>query len=129
MELLLWRWSTTAQIASSLTIAIFFVVLTRSVKRVELRPWLHAWLCNLGALAVTVIFWYARPDTALSFGLTRFGYMLSKTTFVFLLAAGAWRLSERTIRRSQWLIVAFCAIAALIIGTQGGSLDQSTSPH
>ena len=76
MELLLWRWSTTAQIASSLTIAIFFLVLARSVKRVELRPWLLAWLANLGALAVTVIFWYANPQTQLAFGFIRFGYML-----------------------------------------------------
>lgn len=55
MELLLWRWSTTAQIASALMIAVFFIVLTRSVRRSELQLWVNAWLANLAALAVTVI--------------------------------------------------------------------------
>ena len=113
MELLLWRWSTTAQIASSLTIAIFFLVLARSVKRVELRPWLLAWLANLGALAVTVIFWYANPQTQLAFGFVRFGYMLSKTTFVVLLAFSARAMS----RRAMFAIVAGCAAGAVVIPT------------
>jgi len=113
MELLLWRWSTTAQIASSLTIAIFFVVLARSMKRVELRPWLRAWLANLGALAVTVIFWYTNPKTSLAFAAIRFGYMLSKTVFVVLLAAGMRRVG----RRGFALIVAGCAVGAVLIPT------------
>ena len=50
MELLLWRWSTTAQITSELMIAVFFVVLARSVRRVEMRPWVQAWVANLAAL-------------------------------------------------------------------------------
>src|SRR3982750_2176383 len=95
MELLLWRWSTTAQIASALTIAIFFIVLARSMKRVELRPWLYAWLSNLGALAVTVAWWYLRPDTALAFFGIRFGYMLTKTAFVVLLAGGMRAMNRR----------------------------------
>jgi diguanylate cyclase (GGDEF)-like protein len=113
MELLLWRWSTTAQIASSLTIAIFFLVLARSVKRVELRPWLLAWLANLGALAVTVIFWYANPQTELAFGFIRFGYMLSKTTFVVLLAFGGRAMN----RRAMFAIVVGCAAGAVVIPT------------
>lgn len=111
MELLLWRWSTTAQIASSLTIAIFFLVLARSMKRVELRPWLRAWLANLGALAVTVIFWYANPKTQLAFFFIRLGYMLSKTMFVALLAAGTRGLS----RRAAWMIAAGCVAGAWLI--------------
>src|SRR5689334_17415608 len=87
MELLLWRWSTTAQIASSLTIAIFFFVLTRSVRRVELRPWLYAWTANLGALPLTVIFWYSNPSPRIGFGLCIFGYIACKTAFVVYLAA------------------------------------------
>jgi len=110
MELLLWRWSTTAQVASSLTIAIFFLVLARSMKRVELRPWLFAWLANLGALAVTVTWWYLRPDTPLSFFIIRFGYMSTKTTFVVLLALGtAMR------RRGMVLLLAGCLLGALAI--------------
>ena len=113
MELLLWRWSTTAQIASALMIAIFFVVLARSMKRVELRPWLYAWLANLGALAVTVIFWYTNPKSTLAFAVIRFGYMLTKTTFVVLLAAGVRRIG----RRGMLMIAAGCAIGAVLIPT------------
>ena len=122
MELILWRWSTTAQIASALTIAIFFFVLTRSVKRVELRPWLHAWMANLCALAVTVIFWYANPRTALGFGLCVFGYLLSKTAFMFFLAEGARVFAGKASRRrAAWrnvvLVTLACAAAALLIPT------------
>jgi len=111
MELILWRWSTTAQIASSLTIAIFFFVLTRSVKRVELRPWLYAWATNLGALAVTVIFWYANPSTRLGFAACIFGYIACKTAFVVFLAAGARGVSSR------WAVAILggAALGALLI--------------
>lgn len=67
MELLLWRWSTTAQITSALMIAVFFVVLGRSVRRVEMRPWMYAWLANLAALLVTCIFWFAQPSSQFAF--------------------------------------------------------------
>ncbi|HUJ14295.1 MAG TPA: GGDEF domain-containing protein [Thermoanaerobaculia bacterium] len=114
MELLLWRWSTTAQIASSLTIAIFFFVFTRSVKRVELRPWLYAWTANLGALAVTVIFWYTNPATRLGFALCMFGYIACKTAFVVYLAAGARRVSDTS---ATWTvaIAAFAVLGAALI--------------
>ena len=42
MELLLWQWSTTAQTASALMIAIFFLVLARSVRRPEVKAWLES---------------------------------------------------------------------------------------
>ena len=62
MEVLLYRWSTIAQIVSLLTIAIFFVVLGRSMGRAELEPWIRAWLANAAALAVTVAFWFVQPQ-------------------------------------------------------------------
>jgi hypothetical protein len=49
MELLLWRWSTTAQTASLLMIAIFFVVLARAIRRPELQTVVKAWLAKLQA--------------------------------------------------------------------------------
>ncbi|HYI12608.1 MAG TPA: GGDEF domain-containing protein [Thermoanaerobaculia bacterium] len=115
MELLLWRWSTTAQITSALLIAVFFFVLGRSMHRVELRPWVHAWLINLGALLVTIIFWFAQPDSQLAFILLRGGYLFTKTMFVVLLAAGAWRFSRGrevppALRRGVIAIVAFYAV-------------------
>lgn len=91
MELLLWRWSTTAQITSALMIAVFFVVVARSVRRVEMRPWVGAWLANLAALLVTIIFWIFQPSSKIAFIALRGGYFLSKTMFVVLLCAGAWR--------------------------------------
>ena len=75
MELLLWRWSTTAQITSAIVIAIFFVVLGRSVRRVELRPWVSAWLANLAALLVTSVFWFAQPESPATFIVLRWGYL------------------------------------------------------
>jgi diguanylate cyclase (GGDEF)-like protein len=97
MELLLWRWSTSAQIASSVTIAIFFLVLARSVRRIELRPWVAAWLANLGALAVTIVFWFLQPQSQVAFVALRGAYFFSKTTFLLLLVAGAWRFVRRPL--------------------------------
>jgi diguanylate cyclase (GGDEF)-like protein len=118
MELLLWRWSTTAQIASALMIAVFFIVLTRTVRRSELQLWVNAWLANLAALAVTVIFWFLQP-TGLPFLIVRVGYIFTKTLFVALLAAGAWRfirprLGARENRRIVAAIAAFAVVAALL---------------
>jgi diguanylate cyclase (GGDEF)-like protein len=96
MNLLLWRWSTTAQITSGIVIAIFFVVLARSVRRVELRPWVNAWLANLAALLVTSVFWFWQPQSLPAFLVLRWGYFFSKTMFVVLLAHGAWNIWRRT---------------------------------
>ena len=61
MALLLWRWSTTAQIVSALILAIFFIVLRLSVGRRELGIWVAAWMVNLAALVVTVVYWFFPP--------------------------------------------------------------------
>jgi diguanylate cyclase (GGDEF)-like protein len=91
MELLLWRWSTTAQTASALMIAIFFLVLARSVRRAEVKTWVNAWLANLLALLVTSILWITQPSSELAYIAIRFGYFFAKTMFLALLAVGAWR--------------------------------------
>lgn len=120
MELILWRWSTTAQITSGLMIAVFFVVLARSVRRVEVRPWVFAWLANLGALAVTSIFWLAQPSSQAAFKTIIAGYVFWKTLFVVLLAAGAWTFVRRRpsvlVRRVAFsLILVYSIVAALTI--------------
>jgi diguanylate cyclase (GGDEF)-like protein len=116
MELLLWRWSTTAQITSELMIAVFFVVMARSVRRVEMRPWIQAWLWNLAALFVTIVFWFAQPKSRIAFMATVFGYTLSKTIFSVLLVAGTWNFVRRppgsAIRRAVIVIVIAYSIAA-----------------
>jgi diguanylate cyclase (GGDEF)-like protein len=117
MELLLWRWSTTAQITSELMIAVFFVVLARSVRRVEMRPWIQAWLWNLIALLVTIIFWFAQPKSRIAFMVVVFGYTLSKTIFSVLLVAGTWNFARRppslNVRRVVIaFVVAYATFAA-----------------
>lgn len=119
MELLLWRWSTTAQITSAVVIAIFFVVLGRSVRRVEMRPWVHAWVMNLAALLVTSVFWFAQPQSMAAFLTLRWGYFFCKTMFVVLLALGAWnvwrRRSPAPLHRALIAGVAICAAAAAVL--------------
>jgi diguanylate cyclase (GGDEF)-like protein len=134
MELLLWRWSTTAQIASAIVIAVFFMVLARSVRRVELRPWVAAWLANLAALCVTIVFWFWQPDSQLSFVLLRTGYFFAKTLFVLLLAAGAWRfvrppLSRRATRLGVAGVAVFAGVAAVTVSNinQVGVVQASTT--
>src|SRR5438874_7419164 len=120
MELLLYRWSTGAQIVSALMIAAFFLALTRSVRRVELRPWTQAWLANLVALLATVAFWFLQPNSPIAFMLLRFGYFFGKTTFSILLAVGAWafvraRIGKRTRKRLFGVALVFSAIAAYFV--------------
>lgn len=121
MELLLWRWSTTAQITSAIVIAIFFVVLGRSVRRVELRPWVSAWLANLAALLVTSVFWFAQPKSPATFIVLRWGYLFCKTMFVVLLALGAWnvwRRSPNPLHRGVVVLVAlYAAVSAFILNS------------
>ncbi len=130
MELLLWRWSTTAQIASALTIAVFFAVLVLSVHRVELRPWVRAWLANLGALGVTSIFWLAQPQSPWAFTLLRGAYFFTKTMFVVLLAVGAWTFVRRRPAPMRFVIpgVALFAIAmtALVDGVNAIGVVQGS---
>ena len=54
-QLLLWQWSTAAQMMSLAMIATFFVLLARSSRRRELHWWALAWSANLFALVVTIL--------------------------------------------------------------------------
>ena len=110
------------QITSALMIAVFFLVLSRSVRRVELRPWASAWLVNLGALFVTTVFWFLQPKSALAFIALRFGYFLTKTTFVLLLVRGAWAFlsghrAARWMRPMLVLTAIYSAVAAIFADT------------
>jgi diguanylate cyclase (GGDEF)-like protein len=120
MELLLWRWSTIAQTASLLMIAIFFVVLARSVRRTELQTWVNAWLANLLALFVTSLLWVAQPTSELAWIAIRIGYFFAKTMFVALLALGAWRfvrprLGAHTNREIILAIAAYALVGAFTL--------------
>jgi diguanylate cyclase (GGDEF)-like protein len=121
MALLLWRWSTAAQIVSALILAIFFVVLSLSVNRRELRPWVAAWLVNLGAMVVTVLYWFFPPQSPAIFLVVRIAYMFTKTLFVVLLVCGASAFARvPLIRWSRTVVMAVAAwsvVGALVFNT------------
>lgn len=113
MELLLWRWSTAVQISSAVMIAIFFVALARNDSRVALRWWRLAWLINVGALTVTLVYWYVQPPDAWR-PLVRGLYLAGKTTFLLLVLQGARALlrpGSPLFTRHQLLSIAAVAIA------------------
>ncbi len=60
-ELLLWQWSSAVQVTSLAMIAAFFALLARFNPRAELRWWTLAWLANLVALSVTLMYWSFQP--------------------------------------------------------------------
>lgn len=99
MDILLWRWSITAQLTSAFMIAVFFVTLSRSIRRPEVFWWTRAWLANLVALLFTLVFWYFQPLSRVELVATRSGYLAAKIAFVLLLITGAGvvRLSTRNL--------------------------------
>jgi diguanylate cyclase (GGDEF)-like protein len=116
MELLLWRWSTTAQIASAIVIAVFFVVLARSVRRVELRPWVMAWLANLAALFVTMA-------AVVVESINQVGVVQSSVTALVLLASAGFLLARR-VPGAGWLAAGFALRALLGIAETGAYSTQ-----
>ena len=115
MDILLWRWSTAVQFASSLFIAVFFIVLSRSIRRPELQWWQRAWIANFLALVVTLSFWYLRPSGAVVLPLLRGAYLAAKLAFVALIVEGAWayRHAGHTLltNRQRSIGIAIYAIA------------------
>ena len=101
MEVHLWEWSSAAQIASALIIAVFFGVLRRSIPRAEIRWWMRAWMANVAALAVTIGFWMfmatGATASALTLFLIRVFYLAPKTAFVLFVIYGAWTLRPRPL--------------------------------
>jgi|SRR6185295_7319880 len=125
MELLLYRWSTAVQITSALMIAVFFGVLARSVRRVELRPWVNAWYENLAALLATVVFWLAQPNSQWAFVMLRWAYVFAKTTFVVLLVIGALRfVPDRSGGVRYGRVAAAVALYSTIAAFAIDSIDQ-----
>jgi diguanylate cyclase (GGDEF)-like protein len=126
----LWVWSTVVQTTSLLMIAVFFAVLTRSVKLAPVRVWVAAWVCNLCALLVTVAYWYSQADLG---GFIRATYMGFKAAFVLLLIQGAWALKRpgtrlfppRYLGIGILVYAAVCAAAPLVI-QQVGVVQHTT---
>jgi len=132
MELVLWRWSTTAQVTSALLIAVFFAVLGRSMRRVELRPWVQAWLANLGALVVTIVFWFAPRPPVWRYAAIVWGYFFFKTLFAVVLALGAWGFvrpdARLRIRQAAGVVAVAAVVPAMIVDDVAGiGVVQSTA--
>jgi len=129
MELLLWRWSTLVQITSDLMIAVFFVVLARSVGRIELRAWVNAWVANLGALSVTIVFWMLQPRSQWVFAGISASYVFAKTMFVLLLILGAAGFMQRRPasggfeRLPYGKLVAGVTVFSLLVGLAARSIN------
>lgn len=115
MELLLWRWSTAAQVTSVLIVTIFFVALSRSIGRADIRPWVYAWLANLGAMLVTIAFWYWQPEGFLNF-LLRAAYFGAKTAFLVLLLRGAANFTSARFGRRKPLPIAGAVVVYSVVG-------------
>src|SRR5581483_1273745 len=122
--LLLWRWSTTVQITSELIIAIFFVLLARSLGRAELRGWASAWVVNLTALSVVFVFWALQPGTRASFAVLAALYVFLKTLFVVLLGFGTASFSARSARIPFVQIVVGVAAFSMLAGAFAQTIDR-----
>lgn len=122
-ELLLWRWSTTVQITSAIVLAIFMVAFGRAVGRPDTRWWAAAYVANLGAMAVTVLYWYGVPPELVPDAVTRFAYMGSKTLFILCLTAGVFAFRHPlgytpfTVRRSLLLAAGVGVFGAVSVPT------------
>ena len=115
MELLLWQWSVGVQFASLAMIAVFFLVLERSLRLAELRLWALAWTANLVALGMTFLYWNTRPSGA-PFRVVAVGYLSAKIVFTVLLILGALRLRRSSLGRATERRVAAGVLVCTVLG-------------
>ncbi len=125
MELTLWRWSTTVQVASCLLVLPFFIAFARSARSEETALWTRAWVWNGVALAVTALFWFAVDTPGHHYLLVpfRFVYLTAKLHFVLALLQGAALVAAPTPegrlvdRRWSMGIVAYALVGAVLATT------------
>jgi len=124
VEVLLYRWSLAVQVSSALLIAMFFIVLARSVGRAELRPWVGAWIADLAALTVAMVFWLADPTSRFGFALACLFYVFTKTLFVALLIVGAMGFqSRKTVSIAYRTLLVGIALFACVVALMVRSID------
>ncbi len=119
MELLLWRVSAVVQVTSVVLIVAFLAALARSAPRAALRWWVMAWLANLSALVVSIVYLYLDPPPW-SDPIVRALYLGAKTLFALWLVQGAWTLLRPgggflRARRDVPLITAFMIAGAVLL--------------
>src|SRR5665213_250237 len=121
MQLLLWQWSMSALTASVVMIAVFFGAMWRSVGRAELRWWTYAWVAELGALSVTLGFWYTAP-TAATYPIWFVCYLGATMTYLWLLMRGALELMDI---RPRALTAAYTVPTVLLFSILGAFFSTS----
>jgi diguanylate cyclase (GGDEF)-like protein len=123
LEILLYRWSTIAQLVSDGLIMMFLIVLYRSVQRPELRPHMMAWCWNFLALSIAVSFWIFQPEGY--FVPLAAAYVASKMAFAVLLVVGILAFSGHIVRRRRVsLFLLACAGYGVLIGVSVQSINQ-----
>ena len=131
VELFLYQLSIWGLAATSLMIAIAFLVLKRSNRREEMRWWTGGWLGNVAAMAVTLVFWYVQP-AAQWHGPLFAVYLACKNIYVWLLVRGTLEFGGR---RPRWIearavvpaLIVFSIIAVVTVTTRDrlGFVSQS----
>ncbi|HUQ87556.1 MAG TPA: GGDEF domain-containing protein, partial [Vicinamibacterales bacterium] len=121
MELFLYRLNIWGLALTALMIAVFFLVLSRSNPRAEMRWWTAAWFANVAAMTITLGFWYAQPPANVHPYLFA-AYLGAKNIYVWLLLRGAlefqsWRPRALEARRIVPVIVAISIVAILVVTT------------
>lgn len=131
MELFLYQLSIWGLAATAVLIAMFFIVLARSVRRAEMRWWTLGWLANVGAMAVTLLFWYLQPP-ATTHGLVFATYLLVKNAYVWMLARGALEFAGRRPRMLEaratvpaMLVFSLAAIVTVTTRDRLGLVSQA----
>ena len=121
MELFLYQLSIWGLALTALMIAVFFLVLSRSNPRAEMRWWTAAWFANVVAMTITLIFWLTQPPASVHPFMFA-AYLGAKNVYVWLLLRGAlefqsWRPRALEARRVIPIIVAFSILAVLLVTT------------
>lgn len=104
-------------------IAVFFTALARALPTAVARTWRAAWLANVAALGVTIIFWYVQPGPPL-ISVVRGAYLFAKTSFALLMLEGAWVAH----RPGRALIPLRVRVAITLIVAIVGGLTLDTLP-
>ena len=99
MDVFLYQLNISGLTISAIVIAMFFVVLSRLIPRVEMRWWTNGWIANVAALAITGAFWAVQPPAAVH-SLWFTAYMVAKTCYVWMLLRGALEFGAI---RPRWL--------------------------
>ena len=122
MDLLLYQLNISGLTVTTVMVALFFIVLRRSIRRAEMRWWVHGWLANVVALVVTSLFWYFQPPPQY-FGVIFAVYLAAKLAYVWLLSRGAL---EYCGERPRFMaagamvpaIAAICVISIFLLTTR-----------